>query len=151
MLKSLFAAPETESGVRPHSPDELHLAAAFLLVETAHQDADFGAEERVVVERLVRERFDLDVEAAEALITAADVAVADAVELYGFTRRLTDAFDHEERVEIVEMLWEVVYADGAVDDHEANMLRRVASLLFVSDRESGDARKRVLQRSPRVG
>ena len=55
-------------------------------------------------------------------------------------------FSEEERVKMIEMLWEVVYADGDLDDFEANMMRSVTGLLYVSDRESGDARKRVLAR-----
>jgi uncharacterized tellurite resistance protein B-like protein len=66
------------------------------------------------------------------------------VELSRFIRRIRDGFDHDERVEMVEMLWRVVYADGVVHDHEANLLRRVAGLLYVSDRESGEARKRAI-------
>ena len=47
---------------------------------------------------------------------------------------------------MIEMLWDVVYADGDLDDFEANMMRAVTGLLYVSDRDSGDARKRVLAR-----
>ena len=52
----------------------------------------------------------------------------------------------EERIELIEMIWEVVYADGELHDYEANLLRRLGGLLYVSDRERGDARKRVLAR-----
>ena len=52
----------------------------------------------------------------------------------------------EERVGILELLWEVVYADGTLHDYEASLLRRVAGLLYVSDRESGEARLRVMER-----
>lgn len=148
-LKSLFAAPDAGAG--RHSIDELQLAAACLLVEAAHQDASFDETERATVARLVRERFGLDAAAADALLAEADAAVADAVDFYGFTRQLKDAFDHDERIGMIEMLWQVVYADGALHDHEANLLRRVAALLYVSDRESGEARKRVLQRGRTVG
>ena len=79
-------------------------------------------------------------------MAAADAATEDMVEVYGFARRVKDAFEHDERVQMIEMLWEVVYADGEIHDHEANLLRRVAGLIYVSDRESGDARKRVLDR-----
>ena len=47
---------------------------------------------------------------------------------------------------VIEMAWEVAYADGELHDHEANLLRRLGGLLYVSDRERGDARKRVLAR-----
>lgn len=150
-LKTLFSVSVSDTGARHHTPDELHLAAAALLVEAAHQDSDFDAGERMLVDRLVREKFDLDAEEAAALIAAADNTVSDAVDLYGFTRRIKDAFDHDERISMIEMLWEVVYADDELHDHEANLLRRVAALLYVSDRESGEARKRVLQKRRPVG
>ena len=150
-LKKLFAESVSGAGVRHHTPDELHLAAAALLVEAAHQDADFDASERALVDRLVREKFDLDTAEAAALVAAADDRVVDAVDLYGFTRRIRDAFDQDERIGMIEMLWEVVYADDELHDHEANLLRRVAALLYVSDRESGEVRKRVLQKRRPVG
>ena len=56
------------------------------------------------------------------------------------------AYEACERVELVEMLWEVVYADGRVDPFEANLLRRIGGLIYVSDRERGAARKRVAAR-----
>jgi uncharacterized tellurite resistance protein B-like protein len=110
-------------------------------------DDDFGPDERVVIERLLRTRFSLSAEEADSLLGAADEAAAESVELYGYTRKIKDAFDNDERIRMIEMLWEVVYADGEVHDHEANLLRRVAGLIYVSDRESGDARKRVLDRA----
>ena len=74
----------------------------------------------------------------------------NAVEMSRFTSLLRDQFDHEERIEMIEMLWHVVYVDGKIHDHEANLLRRVAGLLYVSDRESGEARKRVVSNSPPI-
>ena len=67
-------------------------------------------------------------------------------EWHGFTRAIKDGFSHAERVQLIEMMWEVAYADGALHDYEASLLRRVTGLLYVSDRESGEARKRVLAR-----
>ncbi len=131
-------------------PDALQLAAAALLVEAARMDDDYDATERALIASLLRERFDLDDDDTEALVAAADAATEDLVEVYGFARRVKDAFAPEERVRMIEMLWEVVYADGEVHDHEANLLRRVAGLIYVSDRESGDARKRVLDRRGRA-
>ncbi len=144
-LKKMFS----EGEIDPHAPgqhtgDELHLAAAVLLVETARMDDTIGDEERSVIVDLVRSRFDLADEAVASVVELADEVAHNAVELSRFTRRIRDGFDHDERVEMVEMLWRVVYADGVVHDHEANLLRRVAGLLYVSDRESGEARKRAI-------
>ena len=143
-LKSLFSSGDASALV--HGPDELHLAAAALLVEAARMDDDYDAGERTLIGTLLRERFDLDDTDTEALLKAADAATEDLIEVYGFARRVKEVFAPEERIRMIEMLWEVVYADGEVHDHEANLLRRVAGLIYVSDRESGEARKRVLDR-----
>jgi uncharacterized tellurite resistance protein B-like protein len=144
-LKKMFGADEAAAdGPGHHSVDDLHLAAAVLLVETARMDDAIGEDERAMIVELVRSRFELSDEAVESVVELADQVAHDAVELSRFTRRIRDDFDHEERIEMIEMLWRVVYADGVVHDHEANLLRRVAGLLYVSDRESGEARKRAI-------
>ncbi len=129
-----------------HSTGELQLAAAALMVEAAQIDDCFDEVERARVGALLRERFELDAGDAESLIEAAEVRADMASGLHGFTSEIRRHFDHAERVAMVEMLWDVVYADGVLHDFESNMLRRVAGLLYVTDRESGDARKRVLGR-----
>tara|TARA_A100001037_G_scaffold277416_1_gene277457 strand:+ start:4759 stop:5223 length:465 start_codon:yes stop_codon:yes gene_type:complete len=148
-LKSLFAPDAGGDGTCAHAFDELQLAAAALLVEAARMDDDYDANERALIAGFLRERFSLDAADTEALVAAADEATEDLVEVYGFARKVKDAFDHDERVQMIEMLWEVVYADGEIHDHEANLLRRVSGLIYVSDKESGDARKRVLDRTGR--
>ncbi len=102
--------------------------------------------ERARIRQLVQERFALNGEEAAELIAEAEKAAAESVAFQGFTSAIKNGFDHDERVQLIEMLWEVVYADGELHDYEASLLRRVTGLLYVSDRESGDARKRVLAR-----
>jgi uncharacterized tellurite resistance protein B-like protein len=95
---------------------------------------------------LVAERFELDAEEGDSLIEAAEARVAESVQLHGFTRVIKSAFSQEERIELMEMLWEVVYADGELHHYEANLMRRLAGLMQVSDRDAGAARKRALKR-----
>ena len=85
------------------------------------------------------------------LIAAAEEAARKRVELHTITRTVRDHFDPEERIRMIEMLWEVVYADGSLDDFRSNMMRRVSGLLYVNDRESGEARKRVQAHDPLAG
>ncbi len=145
-IKKLFAAagaePPAVSGAG--GADELHLAAAALLAEVALGDSEFDAAERTVIERLLRERFGL----AEAgrLVDAAERAARDASHLLRFTRVIKDNFSSAERIELIEMIWEVVYADGELHAYEDSLLRRIAGLIYVSDRDRGAARKRVLAR-----
>lgn len=129
-----------------HSDDELQIAAAALMVEAAQMDEDFDARERAKILDLVTARFELSREESESLIEAAEARVAEASALQGFTRVVKKAFSHEERVELMEMLWEVVYVDDELHDHEASVMRRVSGLLHIPDRESGAARKRALAR-----
>lgn len=129
-----------------HGTDELTLAAAALLVEAAVMDGGLDEAERRTIAGLLAERFQMDAAEAEQTIDVAVDAVRDSSQLYAFTRVIKDRFDHEERVRMIEMLWEVAYADGQLHDYEASLVRRVAGLVYVPDRESGEARKRVLQR-----
>lgn len=135
-----------EAGKPRYSFDELQVAAAALLVEAAEMDEVIDEAERRKVHDLVRARFALSEEEAESLVDLAHREVADSNQLFGFTRVVKDCFGQEERVELMEMLWEVAYADGRLHDLEASLMRRIAGLIFVSDRDSGTARKRALRK-----
>lgn len=124
---------------------ELGLAAAALMIEAAHMDDDFAASERDKIRSLIQARFELDRDTADQLLRDAEALVADSNQLYGFTRIIKDRFTYEERVEFMEMLWQVSYADGELHDYESNLMRRIAGLLYVEDRDSGDARKRAIR------
>lgn len=146
-IKTLLAGREKDaSPAQDHSISEKQIAAAAILIEAAHMDSSFDDAERTVVERAVRRRFDLNQEEAETLIAEAEKVQDRSNHLLQFTRSIKDTFPHEERVELMEMLWEVVYADGELDQYEANLMRRIGGLIYVSDRDRGDARKRAMKR-----
>jgi uncharacterized tellurite resistance protein B-like protein len=126
--------------------DAIHLAAAALLAEAAFGDAHFADAERAAIERLVRERFALSEAAARRLVAAAEEKAADSTHLLRFTRVIKDNFSPDERIGLIEMIWEVVYADGELHEYEDSLLRRIAGLIYVSDRDRGAARKRALER-----
>lgn len=150
-LKNFLAGRGDVRDVGGAGADRVRLATAALLVEAAHMDAEFGAEERAKISRLVERRFGLAAAEADALLEAAAKKVEKSVEVFRFTREVKNAFSPEERVEMMEMLWEVAYADGSLHDLEASLMRRLAGLLHVSDRDSGLARRRVLARLGREG
>lgn len=147
-VKALFVerrgAPEARAA--RHSHEELKIAAAALMVEAAQLDDSFDARERDKIRELVTERFELAPEEGDSLIEVAEARVAESSQLHGFTRVVKSAFTPEERIELLEMLWEVVYADGKLHHYEANLMRRLTGLLQVSDRDAGAARKRVRER-----
>jgi len=130
----------TESG------DALATAVAALLIEAARMDDDFNAAERAAIERLLAERFALAPAAVQALIDEAEAAVRHSTQFFPFTQQICKQLDPEARVRIIEMLWEVAYADGVLDPQEDMLLRRIAGLIYVPDGERGAARKRALER-----
>jgi uncharacterized tellurite resistance protein B-like protein len=155
MLKSLtqlFARAEddaahsqAQSQAQSHA-DELHLAAAVLMVEAINMDGEVVEEETQAVERLLAGHFSLDETETRDLMDMAQDRHSASVSLHRYTKTIKDRFSEEERVELIELLWEVVYSDGSLHAHESNLLRRIGGLIYVSDRDRGDARKRVLQR-----
>ena len=148
-LKSLLSREPTAAHVA--SFDDRPLALAVLMVEAAHVDGAFDDAERAKVDELVRRCFKLNEVEIAGLIDTAESLHREAVDFVRFTRVVKDAFAPEERVEVIEMLWEVVYADSRIDDFEANLMRRLGGLLYVSDRDRGAARKRVAARLARDG
>ncbi|MEM8799390.1 MAG: TerB family tellurite resistance protein, partial [Pseudomonadota bacterium] len=145
-LMSLFSndQAETADGVPGHPPEAPAVAA--LMIEAGGIDGELDPNEKNRIIRLLAERFSLDTATASTLFARAEAAHADTEQLLGFTRTIKDKMNAEERIELIELMWEVVYADGEVHDYEAQLMRRLAGLIYVEDRESGRARQRVLEK-----
>ena len=133
------AAPVATKGA-----DDLQIAVAALLIEAARMDDNFNLEERRAIEHVLMERFDLGVEELRELFVAAERAVRGSTQFFPFTQQIVKNISHEERGQILEMMWQVAYADGVLDPHEDMLLRRIAGLIHVNDRERGLARQRAL-------
>lgn len=149
-IKNMLFA-DGDKGAQQREEAELELAAAALLVEAAVLDGEFDDAERATIERLLKDRFHVSATEAQSLIADAEETVANSNELYTLTRTVKDQMDLDERVTLLEMLWEVAYADGEVHHYESNLVRRLAGLLYVPDRESGEARKRVMAKLGQTG
>jgi uncharacterized tellurite resistance protein B-like protein len=144
-LRAALRSKDTETEAASAHKDH-QIAAAVLLIEAATLDGIFGEVEKETIAVLLAQRFDFDQTATSELIETAIEHHGNSVEIFSFTRQIKDHFDEVERVEMIEMLWEVVYADDHLHDFEANLLRRVTGLLHVPDRASGEAKKRVRAR-----
>ncbi|HRY05583.1 MAG TPA: TerB family tellurite resistance protein [Hyphomicrobiaceae bacterium] len=128
------------------APSDLHLAVAALLVEAARMDDNFGADERAVIARVLAERFDLSAGEVEDLIARASEEMRDNVQYFPFTHHINTMMSGDEKIGVIEMLWQVAYADGRLDPFEDRLIRQVAGLIYVEDRARMEARRRVLGR-----
>ena len=130
--------------VAKQGADDLQIAVAALLIEAARMDDNFNLDERRMIEHVLAERFDLSPEKLRELFIAAERAVRGSTQFFPFTQQIVKNISHEERGQILEMMWQVAYADGVLDPHEDMLLRRIAGLIHVNDRERGLARQRAL-------
>jgi uncharacterized tellurite resistance protein B-like protein len=142
-IKSFLLGPAAE---RRSEAEDLRIAVIALLIRAATSDADFRAEEKETIRRIASESFGLPAGEIASLIEAASMEEAETLDLHRWVQSIKQAYSEDERVALIEKMWEVVYADGVLDEYEANLLRRVAGLIYVPDRQSGEARQRVLAR-----
>jgi len=147
MMDRLLAWLKDGEDELPGGGDELQVAVAALLLEAAVVvDGDFDPQERAIVRRLLQRCFSLRPEEAQSLVAAAERRVEASAQLFGFTSTINNRLSRERKIGLIEMLWEVAYADGVLDPLEDSLLRRIAGLIDVSDHERGEAKRRVLQR-----
>ena len=111
------------------------LAVALLLLELARSDFDFPEVERLKIRDLLAQRYQLDAAQADALLQQAQATEQKAVSLYDYVQALNTRLDSTAKREVMEMLWQVAYADGRLDKYEESLLRKLAGLLYVSDED----------------
>src|SRR6266404_7366205 len=126
--------------------DDATFALAVLLIEVARSDDRVEVREQGIIERVLARRFGLDRSEVTRLMKAAEEGAIKATDLHHFTQIVVRNFNEEERIGVIEMLWDVAYSDSVLSGDEDALIRRVAGLIYVSDWERGEAKRRVTQR-----
>lgn len=147
-IQTLFQQWTTDEEAAPPDDGNLRLAAAALLVEAARADDEVTDGEKARIVALARRHFALTEDEAADLLEAALADTAGVSHLYDHVSVIADHCPPEQRLWIVEMLWQVVAADGRVDPLESSLLRRIGGLLGVSDVERGEIGRRVRAGQP---
>jgi uncharacterized tellurite resistance protein B-like protein len=140
LLKRLVGEPTPEA----LPEDQARLAMAALMVRVARTDGDYTLEERHRIDRVLADTYRLSQAEATDLRRDGETAERDAPDTVRFTRVIKEAVPYENRTGVVEALWRVAAADG-INADEHGLLRLVASLVGVSDQDSGLARQRALK------
>ena len=124
-------------------PDgDARLALTALLVRIAKSDNEYAPSERARIDQIIAKRYALDADGTASLRADAEALEAEAPDTVRFTRAIKGAVDLEERSAVIEALWSVVLVDGERDAQEDSLLRLLANLLCINDRDSNIARKR---------
>ena len=138
------ASPLTQDN-RPFSDTDYRLAATALLIHVVSLDGEPSEVEKRKLHTVLETRFQLDAPTVTQLIAEATLVEGEAVDLYHFTSVIMRSVDEEGRKRIVEMMWELVYADGNVSEFEDNVMWRAADLLGVSSRDRIQLKHRIAQ------
>lgn len=119
---------KTEDGNTRH---RLQVATAALLIEMMRMDYEIKDEERAAVIQAIRAKFDLTREETETLLRLAEEEVRRATDYYQFTALINREFTPEQKEQVIELMWQVAYADGQIDKYEDHLVRKIAELLYV--------------------
>lgn len=133
-LKRIFGSEPSSSAVLQRR-EPLDLATAALLIELARADFSESAAELDAIRHILGKRFGLAEQTVDELMVKAMHRADRAVSLHEFTHRLNAELPEVDKLAIVEMLWQVSHADGHIDKHEEHLVRRIAGLLHISDRD----------------
>ncbi|MEM9249386.1 MAG: TerB family tellurite resistance protein [Pseudomonadota bacterium] len=133
----------TEPEPQPLPDPDARRALTALLVRLARSDGDYAQIEADRIDRIAMARYGVSPFEAAALRKEAETLEAEAPDTVRFTRAIKDAVPYEDRAGVIEALWDVVLADGTRDDEETGLIRLVANLLGINDRDSALARQRV--------
>ena len=128
---------------------DIHVATCALLVEIARIDGTFTKEEMETVISILKEKYGLSRENIDALIVEAEKQLEESVDLWQFARLINENYSNDEKTEIIETLWQIVYVDGKMDQYEHYLMNKLKNLLRVSHNQLIDAKLKVKHSSQR--
>ena len=141
MFKSLFKNTKKTPAIKE---DKKVIAVAALLVEAALIDGNFDKNEKDIIISIIKNTFSMK---DEKKITQIIKNVQNDIESHGdlvtYTRTIKENWDLDERVNIIEMMWKVCLVDGKIEPYEDMLIRRVAGLIYVTDKDRSFAKRKV--------
>ena len=125
-------------------------AVIILLLEACQIDGDTGKVELEYIKKLLVNKFNFTSDQAEKNLIEALEKSDERIEIFSQIKIILNEMNHEERIDVIEMMWGVILSDGVIDDFEANLMRRMNGLLYVSGEESALAKQRALNQAKSI-
>jgi uncharacterized tellurite resistance protein B-like protein len=125
------------------SEHSIQVATAALLIEMMKADGKVSEDERKTVMQTIQSKFNLTDEETKSLKELAKEKAKKATDYYEFTSLIHKSLSYEQKVEIIEHLWEIAFTDKHIDKHEEYMVRKIADLIYVEHKDFIEAKLRV--------
>ena len=138
-LKNIFASDQTLNAETEKTEIDI---LSGLMIEAANTDGEVTQEELNKISHSLINVFKEDPKAVEVSLTKAFENKDNSKSLYYYTSKLNKSYSNENKIKLIEVLWEIILADNEIHDFETNLIRRLAGLLYISDVECGNAKIR---------
>ena len=142
LLKNFFESKEIDNN---HKDSNLELLCG-LMIEAANSDGDIGAEEIKKIRETLINIFKENPDEVDSVLEQSIENSNNSKSLYYYSSKINKNYSEEKKILLIEILWEIVLADGQLHDYESSIIRRLSGLLYISDINSGNARKRALSK-----
>ena len=140
-LKSIFDKRIEEENEQFNT---VQIAISTLMIQTAVYDGVFDEQEKSEILELIKKYFNFSEDQKLSLFKIAMKVNDDSNDMQQFTRTLNDNLSEEEKLNIIEMLWRIIISDGHIDDYENTLIRKISGLLYISDRDVGQIKKKLI-------
>lgn len=149
LVKKFFGkrSHDDSSNQRRQRPRDIRIATCALLLEMSNIDGEFSALERENIISILKGDFDLSDEHATTLLEASSEELKGSIDIWQFTNLINQNYSIEEKIRVVEMVWDVVYADGKLDKHEDYLVHKLATLLHLTHKQLIEAKLKVKNRA----
>ena len=146
VVKKFFskAVNDVSSGANQHTEHDIRVATCALFVELARIDEKFTDAEMETILSILKEKYNLSQDHADALIAEAEKELDQSVDLWQFAGLINQNYSTEEKIEIIETLWRIVYVDGKMDAHEHYLMNKLQSLLRLTHDQLIAAKLKIL-------
>ena len=150
IVKRFFGKTGTDGAgaSRPHSERDVRVATCALFLEMGRIDEKFTPAELDTVIGILKEKYGLSPEHAEALLAKAEKNLKKSIDYWHFTNLINENYSTEEKLEIMEMLWRIVFVDGRMDKYENYLMHKLATLLRLSNEQLIEAKLKALGKKP---
>lgn len=146
-IKRFFdkAGAEVSKDTNQATEHDIRVATCALFVEIARIDEEFTDAEMETILSILKEKYGLSQEHADALIAEAEKELEKSVDLWQFANLINQNYSNEEKIEIIETLWRIVYVDGKMDEHEHYLMGKLQNLLRLDHSQLINAKLKILK------